>query len=311
MKCFFWKNRFDEISKNGFNDILEVIGVGKCKHYFLRLEFQGRGAPHVHCLIWYEQMLNIEEIDKYFFANLPDECYKSSHTKIKAFMTHNCIPANCYKKGNKYRFSFPKDPVPFTFYDDEGVLKLKRNEENCRTVDFCPLLILQTNSHAHVNILRSEEMPDGSPYGIDYVLKYNFEPEPNMIIEGEKIQDKIRFKARVVSYEEATSRIFSFNFSEKDVGSIFIDTVPPSLLSAKSDSHGNQTQMDCIGKYFHRPSYLDRMTILEYYSAYDMRSINSEVIERPEKNDIERPPKIFGSIFKMGIRKFGFRFKCN
>lgn len=65
-------------------------------------------------------------------------------------------------------------------------MELKRIKENGKTVDFCPLLILLTNVHTHVNILRS-------PFGIHYVLKYNFKPEPNMVVQGQKISNKVRF----------------------------------------------------------------------------------------------------------------------
>ena len=233
-------------------------------------------------------MLNIEQIDKNIFAELPQEFCTELHSKIKGYMIHNCV--GCFKKGRVCRFNFPKKPVLFTHYNDEGFIELKRYEKNDRTVDFCPLLIAQTNSHTHVNVLRSEELPFGSTNGINYDLKYNFKPEPNMIIDGKKIDDKLRFRARVVSVEEAVARIFSFTFSEKDIGSIFIDTVPPSLRTAKANKNGKQKQIDIIEKYFNRPSYLDRLTILEYFSLYDINSAgNLRIIEPPAKNTLARP----------------------
>lgn len=295
-EMIFWNDRFKEFKKNNFNDILEIMGFGKCIHYFWRLEFQGRGAPHVHCLIWLEKMLNIENIDKHMFANLPDKSCVKTHQKIEKFMTHHCSKENCYKNGNSCRFGFPKQPVIETRYNEEGFLELKRNKENGKTVDFCPLLILLTNAHTHVNILRSEEMPLGSPFGIHYVLKYNFKPEPNMVVQGQKISNKVRFKARVVSCEEAAARILSFSFSEKSIGSIYIDTVPPSLRTTYAAKNGKPKEMDIIEKYYSRPSYLDRLTILQFYSMYHISNVTDDkelenLIEPPDKNIIERPKK--------------------
>lgn len=141
-----------------------------------------------------------------------------------------------------------------------------------------------------MNIMKSKEMPFGSPYWIDYVLKYNFKPEPNLVIEGKKMSDKIRFKARIVSCEEAAARIMSFDFSEKSIGSVFVETVPPSLRTAKFLKNGRQQQIDMVEKYYCRPSNLYRLTILEFFSRYAVLTVTNEKLnDPPEKNTIVRP----------------------
>ena len=56
--------------------------LGKVKYYIIRVEFQYRGSPHVHCLIWVENMpvLTEDSIDDYvefvdsiISANIPEE----------------------------------------------------------------------------------------------------------------------------------------------------------------------------------------------------------------------------------------------
>ena len=43
------------MQKNDFYDIVLANGTKKqfgVEHYFYRVEFQARGAPHIHCLFW-------------------------------------------------------------------------------------------------------------------------------------------------------------------------------------------------------------------------------------------------------------------
>lgn len=56
--------------------------------------------------------------------------------------------------------------------------------------------------------------------------------------------------------------------------------------------------MDIIEKYYSRPSYLDRLTILQFYSMYHISNVTDDkelenLIEPPDKNIIERPEKVF------------------
>ena len=57
--------------------------LGKIKDFFYRVEFQARGAPHIHCLFWIEEAPRfgthsneeiISFIDKYIYGTLPNEC---------------------------------------------------------------------------------------------------------------------------------------------------------------------------------------------------------------------------------------------
>lgn len=79
-------------------------------------------------------MLNIEQIDKNIFAELPQEFCTELHSKIKGYMIHNCV--GCFKKGRVCRFNFPKKPVLFTHYNDEGFLELKRDEKTIEQLIF-------------------------------------------------------------------------------------------------------------------------------------------------------------------------------
>ena len=57
--------------------------LGKIKDYFYRVEFQARGAPHVHFLFWIEEAQRLSThsneqvisfMDRYVSGTLPNEC---------------------------------------------------------------------------------------------------------------------------------------------------------------------------------------------------------------------------------------------
>lgn len=55
-----WNERFASAKRSGFSPLISAMGFGKVSHYIWRLEFQARGAPHVHALIWLEEELTFE-----------------------------------------------------------------------------------------------------------------------------------------------------------------------------------------------------------------------------------------------------------
>ena len=61
-----WKERFEDIKSNGFNDLIRNMNFGEVAEYCWRLEFQARGAPHVHALIWLKNRLSLDTIENNF-----------------------------------------------------------------------------------------------------------------------------------------------------------------------------------------------------------------------------------------------------
>ena len=66
------ENFYDVLSKDGKTTHFGV------KHYFYRVEFQARGAPHIHCLLWLERndedkqgSRNLESVESRILDNLP------------------------------------------------------------------------------------------------------------------------------------------------------------------------------------------------------------------------------------------------
>ena len=83
--------------------------IGKIIYYALRIEFQMRGSPHLHALIWTSDCPKltsdnkeayVEFIDKHVQAYLPDkETEPELHDLVKTYQKHN-LSKSCRKYKN-------------------------------------------------------------------------------------------------------------------------------------------------------------------------------------------------------------------
>ncbi|XP_066288772.1 uncharacterized protein [Branchiostoma lanceolatum] len=100
--------------------------IGEVVETFSRTEFQARGSPHIHCLLWVKDApklnVNSEEeicafVDRYVCSQLPDsEADKELFDIVSQVQTHRKgHTASCKKGGKVCRFGFPKPPVKQTF----------------------------------------------------------------------------------------------------------------------------------------------------------------------------------------------------
>ncbi|XP_061177698.1 uncharacterized protein LOC133186474 [Saccostrea echinata] len=100
--------------------------IGKVIDYFVRVEFQQRGSPHMHCLYWVENAPKFDEddedticafIDKYITCSLPVEIDNTELRKtVIGVQQHSKNHSkSCRKKGTDCRFNFPRPPSERTF----------------------------------------------------------------------------------------------------------------------------------------------------------------------------------------------------
>jgi hypothetical protein len=112
--------------------------IGKITHYVIRTEFQQRGSPHVHCLIWVAGAprpgIDSDEdvvafIDKYQKCDFPSNDEQLCDL-VKQLQVHK-HSQTCRKTGTGMcRFGFPKPPSPSTLIarelDDDDIDKAQR-----------------------------------------------------------------------------------------------------------------------------------------------------------------------------------------
>ncbi len=90
--------------------------IGKITYYALRIEFQMRGSPHLHALIWTSDCPKltsetkddyIKYINKYVQANLSDEHRRPKlHQLVKMYQKHNHSKTCRKYKNVSCRFNF-------------------------------------------------------------------------------------------------------------------------------------------------------------------------------------------------------------
>ncbi|XP_035989961.1 uncharacterized protein LOC118561833 isoform X1 [Fundulus heteroclitus] len=100
--------------------------LGPVEDYFYRVEFQARGSPHIHAVIWINDAPEMEDpaccdgvinfIDRYICCQLPDETADPElHKIVKEVQMHSRKHSKSCKKGNvECRFGFPKLPMERT-----------------------------------------------------------------------------------------------------------------------------------------------------------------------------------------------------
>jgi hypothetical protein len=71
---------------------------GKIKHYWYRLEYQNRGYPHVHCLLWLDgapvagkdsPQEVLSYVSEYVCCRLPEEDETELHRLVTNYQVHN------------------------------------------------------------------------------------------------------------------------------------------------------------------------------------------------------------------------------
>jgi Helitron helicase-like domain at N-terminus len=104
--------RFNELIKCLKSNSSKVFR-GKLKDHWWRVEFQNRGSPHIHLLLWIDNFPDVETeqgiavVDEMISCQIPDEDDELAEL-VKTLQTHRHTTA-CYKNNVKYcRFGFPR-----------------------------------------------------------------------------------------------------------------------------------------------------------------------------------------------------------
>ncbi|XP_030828689.1 uncharacterized protein LOC100890415 [Strongylocentrotus purpuratus] len=119
---------FDHRLQCLFRDVIlsDVNPLGKVKNYMYRIEFQQRGSPHAHCVLWIDQAPrhddteeNVTEfIDQYVTCELPsDDDDELMHTLVSTLQRHS-HSASCRKTGKSCRFHYPRPMASKTVVAD-------------------------------------------------------------------------------------------------------------------------------------------------------------------------------------------------
>ncbi|GJX14532.1 DNA helicase [Tanacetum coccineum] len=134
------------------------------------IEFQKRGLPHCHSLLWVSPCSKVQQdtdVDRYISAELPNPTHDpDGYRVISELMMHGPCDANknasCMKDGNKCDQNFPKPYCDATYIDKDGFVHYRRRHtaidterqqiclDNSYVVSFNRALCMRY--YAHINV---------------------------------------------------------------------------------------------------------------------------------------------------------------
>lgn len=242
------KDRHDLIArifKQKLNKLMDIIIkgqiFGKVKYYLYSIEWQKRGLPHAHILIWLEEKFDMNKIDQIISAELPN---KVTDPKLFETITKNMIHGPCghinpkspCMDNGKCTKNFPKPLRLETQTGEDGYPSYRRRNasdggecfemnakikgkwgtvtvDNSWVVPYNPLLCRMFDSHINVEYCNSVK-------SIKYILKYVYKGADHGVYNlqsGEKNIDEIKDYqcGRYISTNEAVWRILSFPTHER------------------------------------------------------------------------------------------------
>jgi len=273
------------------------------KDYWYRIEYQNRGSPHAHILIWTDPKISLEEVDHFVFATIPHEKDPLSlkiAELVRKYQLHNCTQ-KCLKDGKcKYGFPFSTRSSTSLSQDGKFVLYRRIEKEDERVVPYHPSLLLLLNSHINV------QMTTTSGAGV-YVSKYAAKAEPTQTIQT---QGKIEnfFRLRRLSINNAIDNLLGKHATHGTREVLFLSTQPRTkmrrLLKSKEqlliDEETGASEDDIFhetfrDKYMARPNELEEMKIVEYLKVYQIFPPGAQV---PKKRKEE-----FGILIDLNNRQ--------
>lgn len=211
---------------------------GPVRAYLFSIEWQKRGLPHVHMLIWLSNPIRADEIDKVLSAEIPDpQVDPALYATVTNFMIHGpCGALNgnspCMSEGRctkKYPRGFMEETLTgedgYPLYrrrspEDGGRIFNKRVRgqmtqiDNRWVVPYNPTLLRLFPGHMNIEICHSVR-------SIKYLFKYVYKGSDimGMVVENQQDRDEIsEFQiGRFLSCNEACWRIFGFPVHERSI----------------------------------------------------------------------------------------------
>lgn len=210
----------------------EIFGPVQC--YACSVEWQKRGLPHCHLLLWMQKRIQPCDIDKIISAEIPDRVLDPElYQIVTKFMIHGpCGSLNnqspCMENG-KCTKHYPREFALHTQTGDDGYPTYQRRSptENGHTaiinmrgvlteidnrwvVPYCPVLSRIFNAHINVEYCHSVK-------AIKYICKYITKGPDQAVFSVQNNSDEVEKyeNGRYISTSEAMWRFFDFPIHER------------------------------------------------------------------------------------------------
>lgn len=210
--------------KELLNDILKSGIFGRCVAHVYTIEFQKRGLPHMHLLIFLAPEYRLHtpaDVDRVSVARIPDPVqYPRLYNVVTTCMIHECKEKRCKEKlTDPCEKQFPKEYASETKFAANGYPTLKRvsPEDGGFThtnhagvvftdkdvVPYNPYLSAKYECHINVEVCASIS-------AIKYIHKYIYKGHDRATFELAQDEVKQYLDARYISSPESCWRLFEF-----------------------------------------------------------------------------------------------------
>jgi len=273
----------------------ETLFGRRVSHHTVRIEFQARGSPHAHMLIWLENAPDWQSSEGIAFIEKNISCSLDTPDKelVMKVQKHR-HSKTCFKGGlvgkKKYcRFHFPKKPSETTHLkEDDAVgraLVLRRSANEIFINNYHPRILNLCRSNMDIQVITDEN-------GLAlYVAKYVGKAEPENLteavreaLESLKSSDKenvrktmmklasLLLNKRVVSAQETAYRVCPLPLRHSSNSFVFVPACFPQnrtrMVSAESTLENPHFLSNIIDKYMNRPDTHHHICLFEFATEY-------------------------------------------
>ncbi|KAL4357383.1 hypothetical protein AHAS_Ahas09G0181200 [Arachis hypogaea] len=221
------------------SDLKEGVFFGPLNAGMYTIEFQKRGLPHAHILIWLNGESNLKSVaivDEFICAELPNpQKFPSLYNVVTKYMIHGPCgrlrPSSpCMKDGKCSKF-YPKRFVDQTSFDENGYPIYRRrnmgvtmkinnvNIDNRFVMPYNPLLLIKYQAHINLEFCNKSNV---IKYLFKYVNKGSYRvtatvEETYDVGESSQVVDEIKqyYDCRYLSLSESMWRIFAYDLHHR------------------------------------------------------------------------------------------------
>jgi hypothetical protein len=266
LKTHLWKNS-------------QLVDWGTIDHFFERIEFQNRGAAHLHGCYWTSTSTSDLLAQHTIRSDLPDpETEPELYHAVIANQIHECKPSLCSGPalpGERCKKGFPR-PFSSSTYEDPASLYYIyecHKPEDQYVVPYHPATLLAWKAHINVQYVSTRGFAR-------YMVKYISKSEPTHVFnirEGDRFQQHV--VARRLGAMEAMFLLLGETICNSSIQVLYLTTEPPeSRPKAVKPIHllhqdeNSPFWDDYVTKYFARPADVcfEEITYDQYFSQYSV-----------------------------------------
>ena len=296
----------------------EDIFGHKLLDFSIRIEFQARGSPHAHCILWLEDVPEFNTPEGILFIDRNVSCSLKPENKdlVIKYQNHR-HSATCFKRNSRTcRFQFPKQPceettiIPEAEIDRNGgkFLNLKRTQHEGMINNYHPLLlhILKCNMDIQpvtgemaIAFYIAKYMSKAEPAELRLQLQNSIETIKNSDLNARQKMTRISMtlmRNREISAQEAAFRLCHLFLRQSSRLCVFIPSFRKEnrLRMVRKETIGQDPKfgLNIIDRYICRPISLDHICLYEFASHYSpwvpkFRQDNDDDVAEFEEEPLE------------------------